>query len=105
MAEHDARTVRHDPYAALRYPNFARYVVVLFSMTLAIQIQGTVVGWQVYDLTKGPFALGMIGLAEALPAIRKKRAIPISPMRAPIRWPISSSWICTRTSCGTIRGS
>jgi predicted MFS family arabinose efflux permease len=27
------------------------------------------VGWQIYDLTKDPFALGMIGLAEALPAI------------------------------------
>jgi MFS family permease len=69
MAEFDATTVRHDPYAALRYPNFARYIVVLFSLTLGIQIQGTVVGWQVYDLTKDPFALGMIGLAEALPAI------------------------------------
>ena len=69
MAEHDATTVRHDPYAALRYPNFARYIVVLFSLTLGIQIQGTVVGWQVYDITKDPFALGMIGLAEALPAI------------------------------------
>lgn len=69
MAEQDATTVRHDPYAALRYPNFARYVVVLFLMTLGIQIQGTIVGWQVYDLTKDPLALGMIGLAEALPAI------------------------------------
>lgn len=38
-------------------------------MTLGIQIQGTVVGWQVYDLTHDPLALGFIGLAEALPAI------------------------------------
>ncbi len=58
-----------DPYAALRIPRFARYVVTLFTLTLGIQIQGTVVGWQVYDLTKDPLALGMIGLAEALPAI------------------------------------
>jgi MFS family permease len=58
-----------DPYAALRLPRFARYVVTLFTLTLAIQIQGTVVGWQIYDLTKDPLALGMIGLAEALPAI------------------------------------
>ncbi len=69
MAGFEAKSAGHDPYAALRYPNFARYIVVLFSMTLGIQIQGTVVGWQVYDLTKDPFALGMIGLAEALPAI------------------------------------
>jgi MFS family permease len=69
MAEFDARTVRHDPYAALRYPLFARYIVMLFSLTLGIQIQGTVVGWQIYDITRDPLALGMIGLAEALPAI------------------------------------
>jgi MFS family permease len=69
MSEFDAKTVRHDPYAALRYPSFVRYIVVLFTLTLGIQIQGTVVGWQVYDLTKDPLALGMIGLAEALPAI------------------------------------
>ncbi len=58
-----------DAYAAVRHPLFARYIVALFTLTLGVQIQGTVVGWQVYDLTRDPFALGMIGLAEALPAI------------------------------------
>ena len=64
-----AEATAHDPYAALRHPKFARYIVTLFTLTLGIQIQGTVVGWQVYDLTHDPLALGMIGLAEALPAI------------------------------------
>jgi MFS family permease len=58
-----------DPYAALRIPNFRRYVLALFMLTLGIQIQGTVVGWQIYDLTRDPLALGIVGLAEALPAI------------------------------------
>ncbi len=58
-----------DAYAALRIPNFRRYILALFTLTLAIQIQGTVVGWQVYDLTRDPLALGIVGLAEALPAI------------------------------------
>ena len=58
-----------DPYAALRHPKFVRYIVCLFAFTLGIQIQGTVVGWQMYDLTKDPLALGLIGLAEALPAL------------------------------------
>ncbi|MGV3708827.1 MAG: MFS transporter, partial [Gemmatimonas sp.] len=53
----------------MRVPNFRRYIVCLFALTLGIQIQGTVVGWQVYDLTRDPLALGLIGLAEALPAI------------------------------------
>lgn len=58
-----------DSYAALRLPNFRRYICALFTLTLGIQIQGTVVGWQIYDLTRDPLALGLVGLAEALPAI------------------------------------
>jgi MFS family permease len=58
-----------DPYAALRFPNFRRYVSGLLALTVSIQIQGTIVGWQVYDLTHDPLALGLIGLAEALPFI------------------------------------
>jgi MFS family permease len=60
---------RADPYAALRFPNFRRYIVGLMALTVSIQVQGTVVGWQVYDLTGDPLALGLIGLAEALPFI------------------------------------
>jgi hypothetical protein len=36
-----------DTYAALRIPNFRRYLLALFALTLGIQIQGTVVGWQI----------------------------------------------------------
>ena len=36
---------------------------------MAIQMQGVIVGWQIYSLTKDPFALGIIGLAEAVPAL------------------------------------
>lgn len=32
-------------------------------------MQAVIVGWQVYSLTKDPFSLGLIGLAEAIPAI------------------------------------
>ena len=38
-------------------------------MTLAIQIQAVAVGWQVYEMTHDPLSLGLIGLAEAIPAI------------------------------------
>lgn len=53
----------------MRVPNFRNYIIALFTLTLGIQIQGTVVGWQIYDLTRDPLALGLVGLAEALPAI------------------------------------
>ena len=38
-------------------------------MTVATQIRGVVVGWQLYQLTHDPLVLGLIGLAEALPFI------------------------------------
>jgi MFS family permease len=58
-----------DAFAALRIRPFRQYIACLFTLTLGIQVQGTVVGWQVYDLTRDPLALGLVGLAEALPAI------------------------------------
>jgi MFS family permease len=60
---------RHDPYAPLRVPAFRLYIVGLFSLTLATQMQAVVVGWQMYAATHDPLALGLIGLAEALPFI------------------------------------
>src|SRR6185295_7893973 len=58
-----------NPYAALQIRDFRLFISARFCVTLAIQIQAVVVGWQVYELTKDPLSLGLIGLAEALPSI------------------------------------
>ncbi|MEY3678861.1 MAG: hypothetical protein RI924_1002 [Bacteroidota bacterium] len=58
-----------DPYSALRFPEFRSYVAMRFFLTFAYQIQAVVVGWHMYQLTKDPLSLGLIGLTEALPAI------------------------------------
>jgi MFS family permease len=63
------KPARHDPYAALRHRDFRWYIISLFAMTLGSQLQGVVVGWQVYAITHDPLSLGLIGLAEALPFI------------------------------------
>ncbi|CAA9331653.1 MAG: Uncharacterized MFS-type transporter [uncultured Gemmatimonadetes bacterium] len=59
----------HDPYVSLRNRNFLWYVASLVAMTLGTQIQATVVAWQVYELTRDPLSLGLVGLAEAIPFI------------------------------------
>lgn len=59
----------HDPYAALRLPDFRRLITARVLFTAATQIQGVVVGWQIFKLTNDPLALGFIGLAEAIPSI------------------------------------
>src|SRR5687768_15932474 len=60
---------KHDPYAALKIPEFRLYVAARWCITIALQIEGVIVGWQIYQLTKDPLSLGLIGLAEAVPAI------------------------------------
>src|ERR1700734_224997 len=58
-----------DPYAAIKIPDFRRLLSGRLLFTLSTQIQGLAVGWQIYELTKNPLALGLIGLAEIIPAI------------------------------------
>jgi MFS family permease len=57
------------PYAALKIPDFRLFIIARFCVTLAIQIQSVIVAWQVYEITKDPLSLGLIGLAEAIPSI------------------------------------
>ena len=59
----------HDPYAALRVRNFLWLILGYATSTVAREAQIVVVGWQVFEATRDPLALGMIGLAEALPFI------------------------------------
>jgi hypothetical protein len=43
------------------------YLAVRFATTLGTQIQSVAVGWQVYDITRDPVALGYVGLSIFLP--------------------------------------
>ncbi|MDP4199997.1 MAG: MFS transporter [Bacteroidota bacterium] len=59
----------HDRYAVLKIPDYRSFQIFRFLLTLGLQIQVVVVGWHVYALTHDPLALGLTGLAEAIPAI------------------------------------
>lgn len=63
----EADLLPHDPYAALRLSGFRWFIASLWLATLGMQMQGVVVGWQVYERTGDPLALGLVGLSEALP--------------------------------------
>jgi MFS family permease len=55
--------------AALRHRDFACYAAARFLATIAWQMLGIGVGWQVYALTRDPLALGLVGLAQFLPFV------------------------------------
>jgi MFS family permease len=65
----EGRNGSHDPYAPLRIPNFRWFVASILTMAMGAQIQGVVVAWQMYEVTRDPLALGLVGLAEAVPFI------------------------------------
>lgn len=60
---------KHDPFAALRFKEFKFYIVARFFLTTAVNFQAVCVGWQIYEITKDPLSLGLIGLTEAIPYI------------------------------------
>lgn len=49
--------------------DYKKLLTARFLFVFAVQMQAIVLGWRIYDLLKDPLALGMIGLAEAIPAI------------------------------------
>src|SRR5215469_1964233 len=54
---------------AFQYPNFRYYQAARFLTITASEMQSVAVGWQVYEITKRPLDLGLVGLAQFLPGI------------------------------------
>ncbi len=60
---------RNPSFLAFRFLDYRRFIFSKFMLTLALQIQFVVLSWQVYQLTKDYLSLGLLGLAEAIPAV------------------------------------
>lgn len=58
-----------DRYAAFRHRPYLIFWLSRFFARFAAMIISVAVGWQVYDLTRQPFDLGLIGLVQFLPAL------------------------------------
>ena len=56
-------------YAAFRHSAFSRYWAARFLTTFATQIVSVAVGWQIYDLTRDPFDLGLVGIIQFAPSL------------------------------------
>ncbi len=58
-----------DARAAFRYSAFLKFQAARFFIVVATEMQAVAVGWQVYEITKRPLDLGLVGLAQFLPGI------------------------------------
>jgi MFS family permease len=58
-----------DPVAAMRIPEYRNLMLGRFLFIMGLRMMGTLVGWWVYELTNDPFAIGLIGLSEVIPAV------------------------------------
>ncbi|GAA4467857.1 nickel resistance MFS transporter NreB [Nemorincola caseinilytica] len=54
---------------ALGYPRFRNYMMMRFSIIMALNMQAAIIAYYVYQLTHDKLALGMIGLWEVIPAV------------------------------------
>jgi MFS family permease len=60
--------VTNDPFASVRIPEFKNLVIGRFCFIFSLRMMSTLVGWWVYELTGDPFAIGLVGLSEFVPA-------------------------------------
>ena len=64
-AENLARAGR----VAFTYPDFSLYQLARFFIVAGLEMQSVAVGWQIYEITKRPLDLGLVGLAQFAPGI------------------------------------
>ncbi|MEO8514028.1 MAG: MFS transporter [Ignavibacteria bacterium] len=67
--ERPVQNIKQDPFLALRYAEFRYYLFANFFVTVGLLIQEVIIGYELYRITHDPLAIGLIGLAEAIPFI------------------------------------
>jgi MFS family permease len=61
--------VHADKFAAFRHRSFTLFWISRFLNSFAVQILSVGVAWQVYDMTRDPFDLGLVGILQFLPSL------------------------------------
>ncbi len=59
----------HDPYEAFRHPAFRLFALSYILAIVGSQVLSATVQWDVYQQTKDPLAIGLVGLIGAVPVL------------------------------------
>jgi len=66
---HNSKAAQHDPLAAMRFRDYRLFTIGRVVLFTGGQMQTVALGWELYERTNSPMALGGIGLAQVLPMI------------------------------------
>jgi MFS family permease len=91
-------TSKISPFESLKVVEFRNLMLGRFLFIMGLRMMGTLVGWWIYELTNEPFAIGLIGLAEVIPAVSLAlyagHVIDISEKRKLLLRGVILYWIC-----------
>lgn len=60
---------KSNPLEVIKIKEFKNLLIGRFVFISGLRMMGTLVGWWIYELTKDPLAIGLVGLAEVIPAL------------------------------------
>lgn len=97
-------STRHSTLSVLRHAEFRAYIVARALFILVLNMQATLVSWKVYEITKDPLSIGLIGLFEFAPAFLAAfysgYVIDRSDKRKVLVWSIAANLLLTLAFTG-----
>lgn len=61
--------LKSDPFAAVKVVEYRNLLIGRFAFIMGLRMMATLIGWWIYLLTNDPFAIGLVGLSEVVPAL------------------------------------
>ena len=61
--------IKNNPFASVKLLEFRNLLMGRFVFIMGLRMMATLVGWWIYLLTNDPFAIGLVGLSEVIPAV------------------------------------
>ena len=61
--------LKTDPFAAVKVVEYRNLLIGRFAFIMGLRMMSTLIGWWIYLLTNDPFAIGLVGLSEVIPAL------------------------------------
>jgi MFS family permease len=58
-----------NPFASIKIAEYRYLLTGRLLFIMGLRMLGTVVGWWIYQITNDPFAIGIIGISEVIPAV------------------------------------